>query len=105
MIILNIDVTKIPKEAIQTNPNWKGKFLKLKLVDFPKDDNDGFIAVDQTKEQREAKEKSAIVGNWKHVGQKPSPPAPKPQRSAPAPAQRNPVDPDLDAPEEDDIPF
>lgn len=91
MIVLNIDVTKIPREAIQTNPNWKGKFLKLKLVDLPKDDSDGFIAVDQTKEQREAKEKSVIVGNWRHVEQKPAP-----QRQAPVP--------DLNV-ADDDIPF
>lgn len=68
MILLNIDVTKIPKESIASKPEWKGKFLKLKLVEFPKDGNDGFIAVDQTKEQRQRKDKSVIVGNWKYQG-------------------------------------
>lgn len=94
MILLNIDVTKIPREAIQTNPKWKGKFLKLKLVDHPKDDNDGFIAVDQTKEQRNALEKSAIVGNWRDTNKTKAKPHPT-----------SPADPDPDLDPEDDVPF
>lgn len=103
MIVLKLDVLKIPKSRIFVGK--KGKYLDLRLVEN-KDGEDqfgnaGFIAIDIPKSLRDAGDKGEIVGNWKHVGQKPAPP-PKP---APAPAQRKPVDPDLDAPEEESIPF
>lgn len=103
MILLNIDVTKIPKEAIASNPKWKGKFLKLKLVDSPKEDNDGFIAVDIPKEARDRGERGAIVGNYKIIGTGQQKPAQAPPRQAPRPS----VDPDLDPADDDpdSLPF
>ncbi len=103
MIKLNIDVTKIPKDRIQSKPEWKGKFINLILVENRngKDErgNDGFISVDVTKEEREAGTRGVIVGNWKNLGSggKASSPAPKP-----APTKQ--ADPDLDA-ESSEIPF
>lgn len=79
---LKLDVSKIPKEAIFIGK--KGKYIDLVLHENKNGTdefgNDGFIAVDTTKEQRERGERGPIVGNWKHLGQKPSTPAqPKPQ--------------------------
>lgn len=106
MIILNIDVTKIPKERIETNPKWKGKFLKLALRDNKegRDEkgSDGFIVIDLPREQRDAGQRGEIVGNWKDTANN----TPKPQQRTPPPRpQPKPADPDLDAPEEDDVPF
>lgn len=106
MIAIKLDVTKIPRERIFVGK--KGKYLDLRLVENKNgtDDygNDGFVAVDIPKAERDAGGKGEIVGNWKNIGQKPAP-TPAPQRQTPAPAQRKPVDPDLDAPEESEIPF
>ena len=102
MIKLNINVTKIPKERIFEGKN--GKYLSLVLHDNKEGPdqygNDGFIAIDVTKEEREAGVRGPIVGNWKHVGTKRVESAPKKPASAPRP----PADPDLDV-SDDDIPF
>lgn len=45
-------------------------------------DNDGFAVMDIGKERREAGEKGAILGNWKHLETRQSQPAPKQQRTA-----------------------
>lgn len=107
MIVLKIDVLKIPKDRIFVGK--KGKYLDLVLVENKggTDDygNDGFISVSITKAERDTGGRGEIVGNWKRVGERPAAPAPRPQQPAPAPARRKPADPDLDAPEEDDIPF
>lgn len=105
MIKINIDCTKIPKDKLS-----KGKYLNAVLFENRNGPdqygNDGFVAVDVTKEERERGEKGPIIGNWKHLGGKPSSqpsskPAPAPkQTTPPAPKQR---DPDLDP--DDDIPF
>lgn len=105
MIRLNIDVTKIPKDRIQSNPKWKGKFINCILVDHPNDKgDDGFIAMDRTKEEREAKAKSVVIGNWKHLGGQPKAAAPAPRPTSQPPSSRPAPDPALE-PEEDDIPF
>lgn len=99
---LRIDVTKIPREAIFIGK--KGKYVTLVLHEN-KDgrdayDNDGFAALEISKEEREAGERGAIVGNWQHLGQKPQgthSSKPKPSApSAPAHAEQG---------EDDDIPF
>lgn len=99
MIKLKIDVTKIPKTRLFKGA--KGTYLDAVLMENRdgKDEygNDGFIKIEVSKDAREAGEKGEIVGNWKIIGKS------HPQ-SAPTPT-RKPVDPDLDAPEEDDIPF
>lgn len=103
MIVIKLDVTKIPKERIFIGK--KGKYLDLRLVenkDGPDQyGNDGFVAIDLPKEKREAGEKGEIVGNWKEIGK----PAPKPQpRTAPQRPAPKPADPELD-PESEEIPF
>ena len=95
MIKLNIDVTKIPKEEIKTDPKWKGKFIGCILVDKPNErGDDGFISMDVTKEERAAGKKGTIIGNWKHIGAKPAgsgrPPAPPKRFESP-----NESDPDI----------
>lgn len=66
---LSIDVTKIDKAALYKGT--KGTYLNLTLMDNRDGEdqygNHGFIVQDIGKERREAGEKGAILGNWKHV--------------------------------------
>lgn len=71
---LKIDVKKINKDLLFIGA--KGTYMDLTLMDNRDgtDDygNDGFIVQDVGKERREAGEKGPIIGNWRHIGQKPS---------------------------------
>ena len=60
--------------------------------------NDGFIVQSVTKEKREAGIKGPIIGNWKHVGQRPTS-----QNGAAPPKPIAAMDDSLD--ESDDVPF
>jgi len=66
---LRIDVTKIDKAALYKGA--KGTYLDVTLLDnrdgTDQYGNDGMIVQDIGKERREAGEKGAILGNWKHV--------------------------------------
>jgi hypothetical protein len=66
---LRIDVTKIDKSALYKGA--KGTYLDVTLLDnrdgTDQYGNDGMIVQDIGKERREAGEKGAILGNWKHV--------------------------------------
>lgn len=67
-----VDHIAIPLAANGVYIGEKGLYLELTLRDN-KDGtdqygNDGFAAVNLSKEQRDAGEKGPIVGNWKHVG-------------------------------------
>jgi hypothetical protein len=101
MIVIKLSVNKIPKERIFVGQ--KGKYLDLALIENKSGPdqygNDGFVKIDVSKEARDRGEQGEIVGNWKHVGQKP---AQKPAQQRP---QRKPVDPDLDAEDEGSVPF
>jgi len=70
MIAININVTKIDKTGLYDGKN--GKYLALTLFENKngKDQygNDGFVAQDLGKDRRQAGEKGAILGNFKHVG-------------------------------------
>lgn len=105
MISLKIDVTKIPKGRIFIGQ--KGKYLDLRLVENKdgqdKYGNDGFVAIDVSKDAREAGEKGEIIGNWKEIGQKRQSPAV--QQRAPVQTKRQAPDPDLDADDSSDVPF
>lgn len=105
MIVIKLDVTKIPKGRIFVGT--RGKYLDLRLVENKdgKDQygNDGFVAIDLPKAARDAGDKGEICGNWKELGKKPDA-KPAPQR-APVQTQRKPADPDLDADDGDDVPF
>lgn len=107
MIKLNIDVTKIPKDRIKSDPKWKGKYLSCILLERPNDKgDDGFISIDITKEERDEGERGPIIGNWKHLGAKPQTGAAA-KRTAPAGRPAPARDPDLDgtAPDDSQIPF
>jgi len=68
---LKIDVSKIDKTALYKGS--KGTYLDVTLMDnrdgVDQYGNDGFIVQDIGKERREAGEKGAILGNWKHIVQ------------------------------------
>lgn len=99
MIILNIDVTKIPKERIASKPEWKGKFLKLILIDKPNEKgDDGFIACSVSIEEKNNGVRGEIVGNWKDTNKA------KPAQTS-APTKTKPTDPDLDPDDSSSIPF
>ena len=101
MIVIKLNVSLIPKERIFAGK--KGKYLDLVMHENKNgtDDfgNDGFVAVSVSKEESESGVKGEIVGNWKHVGQKPKTPAPPPKKAPPK--EPDPLAPDP----EDDIPF
>lgn len=104
MIIVSIDVTKIDKTHLKPGkPRADGsipKYLDIVLmeVDDDKYGNDFRANQGVSKEDREAGVRGAILGNAKHVGRKSA------QKSAPQQQQR-PADPELDAADEDDVPF
>jgi len=64
----------LPLAANNVYVGQKGHYLTITLMenrDGPsKYGDDGFAVLETTKEQRDAGEKGAIVGNWKHAGQK-----------------------------------
>jgi len=104
MIVLKIDVKKIDKSLLFTGA--KGTYLDAALVENKGGEdeygNAGFISQSVSKEARERGEKGPIIGNWKHVGGKPS------QRPSRSPMKHNAPperDPDLEPPQDDDIPF
>lgn len=96
---LKIDVKKIDKKLLFVGE--KGLYMDLTLMDnrdgTDQYGNDGFIVQDVGKERREAGEKGPIIGNWKHIGQRPAT-----QNAAPPPSKTATAD-ALD--EDDDIPF
>jgi hypothetical protein len=69
MIKLNINVTRIERARIV--PGKNGKYLDLVLFENRNGPdqygNDGFVAHDVTKDERELGMKGAIVGNWKRI--------------------------------------
>lgn len=94
MIKLNINVAKIDKSKLFKGE--KGTYLNAVLKDHPDDyGNDGFIAMDTTKEERESGVRGEIIGKWKHVGG-------KPKAIAPKTASKKAADVDLDS---DDAPW
>lgn len=99
MQTLKIDVKKIAKEHLFVGA--KGTYMDLTLMDnrdgTDEYGNDGFIVQSVTKEKREAGIKGPIIGNWRHIGQRPTT-----QNTAPPPSKTATAD-ELD--ESDDIPF
>lgn len=68
---LKIDVSKIDKTALYKGS--KGTYLDVTLMDnrdgVDQYGNDGFIVQDIGMQRRQAGEKGAILGNWKHIVQ------------------------------------
>jgi hypothetical protein len=79
MINISICLSDIPKEAITTSKTNGKKYLSLIVDERKEKDNYGnthSVALSQTKEQREAKEKKVYLGNGKEYifgGQKQQP--------------------------------
>ncbi len=105
MISIKITTGKIDKSLLFRGQ--KGTYLNITLKDNKdgQDEygNDGFVVQEVSKAEREAGKRGPIIGNWKHVGQKPQPKAAPPQKQSAA--SRPPADPELDPTEDDDVPF
>lgn len=89
MITIKLDVNKIDKSRLFKGE--KGTYLNLVLFDNRDGQdqwgNDGFVTQEISKEEREAGEKGAILGNWKTLGKPKSKQAPSgnTQRRRPEP--------------------
>ena len=98
MIRLKLDVKKINKDLLFKGE--KGTYCDITLMDnrdgTDEWGNDGFAVQDVGKERREAGEKGPIIGNWKHVGQKPSQAAPPARQKPPLAATNDSLDQDPD---------
>lgn len=71
MIVIKIDVKKIDKALLYTGA--KGTYLDAALHEKPNDYGDaGFVTQSVSKDKREQGIKGPIIGNWRHVGSKPS---------------------------------
>lgn len=68
------DFIAIPVDANNIYQGAKGSYLTLTLMDnrdgLDEYSNDGFVTIDLGKERRLAGEKSPIIGNWKHLGER-----------------------------------
>ena len=99
IIKASINLSEIPKDKIYVGK--KGKYLPITITlndDVDQFGNQGPVVVEQTKEEREAKQAKTYLGNVKVVwtnGQNVDT-APRDNQSAPAPAP---------AAAEDDLPF
>ncbi len=75
MIKLSIDLTKVDKAKIKelTRKNGdKAKFLDLVLIEVTSDYGDYMVKQDSSKEERENKVQTPILGNAKIIGNKPT---------------------------------
>ena len=100
IIKTSINLSAIPKDRIITGK--KGKYLPISITVNDEVDqfgNQGPVAVDQTKEEREAKEPKTYLGNVRVVWSNGAFPEPPPAQGA-VKAAPQPVD-----DKHDDIPF
>ena len=101
IIKTSINLNNIPKDRIINGK--KGKYLPIKISLYEVLDqfgNQGPVCVDQTKEERDAKEAKTYLGNVKVVWTNGENVEPAPRDAAPAPPKQAPV-PD----EVEDLPF
>ena len=101
IIKTSINLNNIPKDKIINGK--KGKYLPLTITlndDLDQFGNQGPVCVDQTKEERDAKEAKTYLGNVKVVWTNGENVEPAPRDAAPAPPKQAPV-PD----EVEDLPF
>lgn len=70
----------IPIKANGVYVTEKGQYLELTLIpnrDGPgQHGDDGFVAINLSREQREAGEKGPIIGNWRHINRPAATPPP-----------------------------
>ena len=101
IIKTSINLNDIPKDKIYVGK--KGKYLPITINvndDLDQFGNQGPVCVDQTKEERDAKEAKTYLGNVKVVWTNGENVEPAPRDAAPAPPKQAPV-PD----EVEDLPF
>ena len=101
IIKASINLSNVPKDKIITGK--KGKYLPITITvndDLDQFGNQGPICVDQSKEERDAKEAKTYLGNVKVVWTNGDNVEPAPRDAAPAPPKQAPV-PD----EVEDLPF
>ena len=112
MQAIKIDVTLLDKSRFfrSTKPAKDGHLpLYADIILFDNRDgtdqygNEGFVSQSVTKEERAAGVKLPILGNWKHIGQRPTQTQEKPYQEAPRPQSQSPLAGMQHA--EDDIPF
>lgn len=102
MLKCSIRVDGFPPERLITGKDGKKKYLPFVIYENDEPDQYGnthVIKEDISKEERDAGKKARIIGNAKAIGQRQ---APRQQQSRPSPRA---ADPDLDADEEDKVPF
>lgn len=90
MIRINIDLTKIKESKKYRTAKNNRNYIDLIVAERKSPDSDGnthFVAVSQSKEEREAKAETIYVGSGKEFGA-----APKQQQAAPAVQQNSPED-------------
>ena len=98
IIKASIDLNKIPKDKIFVGK--KGKYLPITITindELDQFGNQGPVVVEQTKEERDAKDPKTYLGNVKVVWSNGANVEPAPRDGAPAQAQT--------APQTDDLPF
>ena len=101
ILATSIDLTKIPKDKIIEGK--KGKYLPITITINDEPDqfgNNGPVTVQQTKDERDAKQDKVYLGNVKVVWTNGENVAAAPRDSGPAPAQ-----PAAAAAPVDDLPF
>ena len=97
IIKASIDLNKIPKEKIFVGK--KGKYLPITITindELDQFGNQGPVVVEQTKEERDAKDPKTYLGNVKVVWSNGNNVEPAPRDGAPAPQLK---------PQEEDLPF
>lgn len=110
MITISIDVTLLDKarfKEVVVKDGHTAKFCDIVLIETPTGKfGDYMVKQDTTKEEREAKVQMPILGNGKIRGGAAKPRGEHSSRpqTRPAPPQKRPTA-DLDAPEEESIPF
>jgi hypothetical protein len=76
MIALTLDLSRINRDRIFVGKTGK-KYISFVLVDGPDQyGNDGRVVASISKEERLAGVKGEIVGSWRHVGTRKTPPRP-----------------------------
>ena len=101
IIKTSINLSEIPKDKIFVGK--KGKYLPITITlndEVDQFGNQGPVCVDQTKEERDAKEAKTYLGNVKVVWTNGENVEPAPRDAAPAPPKQAPI-PD----EVEDLPF
>ena len=105
ILATSIDLTKIPKDKIIEGK--KGKYLPITITlndELDQFGNNGPVTVQQTKDERDAKQDKVYLGNVKVVWTNGENVAAAPRDGGPAPATQA-AAPQAPAEVEDDLPF